>query len=188
MRVNPRRFAIPATAAVAIATAGAISPAVPAQAAPHIPAPRVEAVAPAAAPAISPAAARAARANQLRHAVVKLALSKRRTGQYVAGASGPNRYDCSGFTKWVYKTAAHKNLTHYSGAQMRQTVRVRKMKDLLPGDLLFFGPGGSQHVAMYIGRGKMIGASNPSADVRVDSVRAPWWRNIFAGAGRVITG
>jgi len=32
------------------------------------------------------------------------------------------------------------------------------ISDLEPGDLLFYGPGGSQHVAMYIGGGQMIEA------------------------------
>ena len=32
------------------------------------------------------------------------------------------------------------------------------VSDLEPGDLLFYGPGGSEHVAMYIGPGAMIEA------------------------------
>ena len=43
-------------------------------------------------------------------------------------------------------------------------------KHLKPGDLMFFGPGGSQHVSMYIGKGKMIHATNPRSGVRIDSI------------------
>lgn len=108
-----------------------------------------------------------------------------RTGRYVYGASGPNAFDCSGFTQWLYKAVAHRRLDHYTGAQMRQTHRI-SIRHLLPGDLLFFGPGGSQHVTMYIGKGRMIGASNPSVGIRIDSVNAPWYRPKLAGVGRVI--
>lgn len=151
-------------------------------------------VAPSAAPApTAPArptreeirAERERRAAALRKRLVVVAKSKARTARYVYGASGPRAFDCSGFTMWLYKTVARRNLSHYSVAQMRQTKRISK-RNLLPGDLLFWGPGGSQHVSMYIGRGKMIGANNPRSGIRIESINAPWWRNKFAGAGRVI--
>ena len=40
-----------------------------------------------------------------------------------------------------------------------------------PGDLLFWGPGGSDHVAMYIGGGEMIEAPYTGATVHITSVR-----------------
>ncbi len=126
------------------------------------------------------------RAIALRARIVALAKSKLRTGQYAAGAASENRFDCSGLTLVLYKKLGI-NLPHYSGAQMRVAKRVSK-KNLLPGDLLFYGPSGSQHVSIYIGRGKMIGASNPRDDVKRDSINASYWRNIYAGAGRVIQG
>ena len=70
---------------------------------------------------------------------------------------------------------------------MNKARRVGK-KHMKPGDLLFFGPGGSQHVAMYIGKGKMVHATNPRTDVRIDSVNNGYWRGRFAGAGRIIEG
>lgn len=130
-------------------------------------------------------ARRAERARLLRRQLVRVALLKSRTASYVYGATGPRSFDCSGFTMWLYRTVAHRNLSHYSGAQMRQTRRVNP-RHLLPGDLLFWGPGGSQHVSMYIGRGRMIGANNPSSGIRIESIRASWWQGKLAGAGRVI--
>ena len=62
------------------------------------------------------------------------------------------------------------------------------MKWLKPGDLLFYGRGGSQHVSMYIGKGQMIHATNPRTDVRIDRVNNGYWRGRFAGAGRIIEG
>ncbi len=126
------------------------------------------------------------RANRSRSSLVRVALNQRGE-QYVAGAAGPNRFDCSGFTQYVYKQATGKYLPHYSGAQMNKARRVGK-KRMKPGDLLFFGPGGSQHVAMYIGKGKMVHATNPRTDVRIDSVNNGYWRGRFAGAGRIIEG
>jgi cell wall-associated NlpC family hydrolase len=124
------------------------------------------------------------RANRQRSSLVRVALNKRGK-QYVAGAAGPNSFDCSGFTQYVYKKATGKYLPHYSGAQMNKARRVSK-NNLKPGDLLFYGSNGSQHVSMYIGKGKMIHATNPRTDVRIDSVNNAYWRGRFAGAGRII--
>jgi len=191
MRKNTIRFSVPAV----ILTAGALTftPAI------VVPSTAVTPAAPAAssatigAPAAPQArgdkrAKRAAKAHNTRKRLVKVAKAKKRSGaQYVAGASSSRRFDCSGFTKMLYKTVAGKYLPHYSGAQMRKGKRVSK-NNLQKGDLLFWGPGGSQHVSMYIGRGKMIGANNPRSDIRIESVNAPWWRNLYAGATRVIKG
>lgn len=125
------------------------------------------------------------RADRARASLVRTALSKR-SARYVAGASGPYAFDCSGFTMWVYKKATGKSLPHYSGAQMNRAKRVSR-KHLMPGDLLFFGPGGSQHVSMYLGKGKMIHATNPRSGVRVDSINMGYYRARFAGVGRIIT-
>ncbi len=124
------------------------------------------------------------RANRQRSSLVRVGLNQLGE-QYVAGAAGPNRFDCSGFTQFVYKKATGKYLPHYSGAQMNRAKRVGK-KHLKPGDLMFYGPGGSQHVAMYIGKGKMVHATNPRTDVRIDSINNAYWRGRFAGAGRII--
>lgn len=130
----------------------------------------------------------AIRAQRLRVAIVRYALTKRNhVGQYVAGASSAFRFDCSGFTKHVYQRVAHIYLPHYSGSQLNlgRGMRVGK-RSLLPGDLLAWGSNGSQHVSIYIGRGLMIGANNPSRDVVVESINNSYWAPRFAGARRVI--
>jgi cell wall-associated NlpC family hydrolase len=55
------------------------------------------------------------------------------------------------------------------------------LSDLQPGDLLFYGPGGSEHVAMYIGGGQMIEAPYTGASVWITSAR---FGDGFVGAGR----
>ena len=39
------------------------------------------------------------------------------------------------------------------------------------GDLIFWGPGGSQHVAIYLGNGQMLEASSAAGQVTVSPVR-----------------
>jgi cell wall-associated NlpC family hydrolase len=124
------------------------------------------------------------RADRTRGSLVRVALNQK-GDRYVSGRSGPNSFDCSGFTKYVYKKAAGKELPHYSGAQMRKARRV-STKNLKPGDLLFYGRGGSQHVSMYIGKGKMIHATNPRSGVKIDSIHAGYYKSRFAGAGRLL--
>ena len=45
------------------------------------------------------------------------------------------------------------------------------MADIEPGDLLFYGPGGDEHVAMYVGGGSMIEAPYTGASVWITGVR-----------------
>ncbi|MGH8980711.1 MAG: C40 family peptidase [Acidimicrobiales bacterium] len=99
---------------------------------------------------------------------------------YVWGAEDPGGgFDCSGLTAWAWGRAGV-GLPHYSGAQMDDSSPV-PVSDLQPGDLLFYGPGGSVHVAMYVGGGEMIEATFPGTVVRIDPVR---FGSTFAGAGR----
>jgi cell wall-associated NlpC family hydrolase len=99
---------------------------------------------------------------------------------YVWGAEDPGHgFDCSGLTAWAWGQAGV-YLPHYSGAQMADSAPV-PISDLQPGDLLFYGPGGADHVAMYVGGGMMIEATFPGTVVRIDPVR---FGTGFAGAGR----
>jgi len=99
---------------------------------------------------------------------------------YVWGAEDPGvGFDCSGLTAWAWGQAGV-YLPHYSGAQMADSTPV-PTSDLQPGDLLFYGPGGDTHVAMYVGGGMMIEATFPGTVVRIDPVR---FGTTFAGAGR----
>ncbi|WP_282084781.1 C40 family peptidase [Streptomyces tendae] len=98
---------------------------------------------------------------------------------YVWGATGPNAFDCSGLTQAAYR-AAGVSLPRTTYAQIDAGRRVPR-SELLPGDLVFFYSGIS-HVGIYVGKGQMIHAPNPSAPVRV----APVDEMPFAGAARVV--
>lgn len=98
---------------------------------------------------------------------------------YVWGGETPGSgFDCSGLVAWAWRQAGV-TLPHYSGAQFEMSTPVTP-SDLVPGDLLFYGPTGDTHVAMYVGGGQMIEATHPGTVVRIDPVR---FGTTFAGAG-----
>jgi cell wall-associated NlpC family hydrolase len=94
------------------------------------------------------------------------------------GSADPG-FDCSGLTAWSWGQVGV-GLPHFSGAQMSDSTPV-PVSDLQPGDLLFYGPGGSDHVAMYVGPGEMIEAPYTGASVWITSLRLG---SGFVGAGR----
>jgi cell wall-associated NlpC family hydrolase len=85
--------------------------------------------------------------------------------------SGANTvgYDCSGFTQFSY-AGVGVLIPKYSGDQYN-TGRKVPTSQAKRGDLLFWGPGGSQHVAMYLGNGQMLEASGSAGKVTVSPVR-----------------
>jgi len=103
-------------------------------------------------------------------AAVAVAFAKAQVGKgYRYATSGPDTFDCSGLTAAAWAQAGV-GLAHYSGAQYQETIRIGA-GDLQPGDLVFYGPGGSQHVEIYIGGGMVVSASNPSSGVKLSGVR-----------------
>jgi peptidoglycan DL-endopeptidase CwlO len=99
---------------------------------------------------------------------------------YVWGGASPAGFDCSGLVMWSYARAGI-SLPRTSGAQYAATTHI-PLSDIQPGDLLFYGPGGSEHVAMYIGGGTMIEAPYTGASVWETPVRTSGG---FVGVGRV---
>ncbi|MBL7496176.1 C40 family peptidase [Frankia sp. CNm7] len=94
---------------------------------------------------------------------------------YVWGAEGPDSFDCSGLSQWVWaKAGVH--LTHYTGAQWNEGRRVSRA-ELIPGDLVFFHSN-LDHLGIYVGDGKMIHAPHTGAVVRVEDV---WWSSFQGG-------
>jgi cell wall-associated NlpC family hydrolase len=103
---------------------------------------------------------------------------------YVWGAESPKGspdpgFDCSGLTAWSWGQVGVP-LPHYSGAQMADSTPV-PISDLEPGDLLFYGPGGSEHVAMFVGGNTMIEAPDTGNVVWLTGLRLG---DGFVGAGR----
>jgi cell wall-associated NlpC family hydrolase len=132
------------------------------------------------------AAAQAAAARQSRlDAVVDLAYAQ--VGDaYVYGAAGPDAFDCSGFTMWVYQQALGVSLPHNTHAQFNAVDSwYAGEREPQPGDLVFFF-NGADHVGIYVGDGMMVHAANPGAGVTVDPVNSGYWANHLTGYGRVV--
>jgi peptidoglycan DL-endopeptidase RipB len=93
--------------------------------------------------------------------------------------SGPSRgvdsgadtvgYDCSGFTRFAF-AGVGVLIPKYSGDQYN-TGRKVPQSQAKRGDLLFWGPGGSQHVAIYLGGGKMLEAAGSAGKVTISPLR-----------------
>lgn len=84
---------------------------------------------------------------------------------YVWGAVGPDSFDCSGYTQYVFKQSINFPLQRTAENQRQQLISSGKeiskndMSKWNPGDLMFFGNHGeAEHVAIYYGNGKVIHA------------------------------
>jgi len=103
---------------------------------------------------------------------------------YVAAAAGPSAFDCSGLTMAAYRQAGI-SLPHLSYAQF-DTTRHVPVSEIQSGDLVFYFGSGAHHVGIYVGNGKMVSASNPSAGVQLIDFLGPWYNDRFSGVGRVV--
>ena len=84
------------------------------------------------------------------------------------GTSLTGGIDCSGFTMRIYQHFGY-SIPRNSAAQASAT-RTISSSDARPGDLFFYGYGGSvSHVAMYIGGGQVIHASNERTGIKISN-------------------
>ncbi|SQC08597.1 SagA protein [Clostridium perfringens] len=86
---------------------------------------------------------------------------------YVFGATGPDTFDCSGFTSYVYRNAVGREITRTTYTQINQGRPVSR-DQLQPGDLVFTN--GVGHVGIYVGGGQMIHAARPGVGVIVGPI------------------
>ncbi len=110
---------------------------------------------------------------------------------YQWGANGPNSFDCSGFTKYVYEKSAGISIPRVSKSQAAYGSPV-SMGNYAQGDLVYFdtdGDGITNHVGIYVGNSKFIHCSgtqtNPNK-VKVDSLTGSYWSKALLGARRII--
>lgn len=104
--------------------------------------------------------------------------------QYRLGARGPDAYDCSSLVSASYRQIGV-NLPSYTKYQANQTRQV-PLSQAQPGDLLFFFGRGADHVALYLGNGKMVHAVNPRTGIVVGSINESWYRDRLTSVGRVV--
>lgn len=124
-----------------------------------------------------------------------LSEARTHTGKkYRYGAKGPNNFDCSGFTGYVYNQFGY-NLNASSRGQYSEGIAVDK-DNLRPGDLVFFtsprSKGGVGHV------GIVTEADNDNhtfsfihaaigGGIEVQKSTAPYYLKRYVGARRIIT-
>ncbi|MEG0775424.1 NlpC/P60 family protein [Clostridium sp.] len=85
---------------------------------------------------------------------------------YQWGGNGPSSFDCSGFTKYVYR-ANGISLPRTADSQMDTGTYVPR-NQLQPGDLVFFGSGGhATHVGIYVGNNSYIHAPQDNEVVKI---------------------
>ena len=85
------------------------------------------------------------------------------------GTSLTNGADCSGFTLAVYRNYGI-SLPHSSKAQANCGTKI-SVSEVQPGDLIFYGSGRSiNHVAMYIGNGRVVHASNSRTGIIISNM------------------
>jgi len=97
---------------------------------------------------------------------------------YEYGAAGPDSFDCSGLTMFVYARAGV-SLPHSAAGQWDDTTRV-PVSELQPGDLVFYYTP-VDHVGIYVGNGQMIVADHTGTVVSYASI----YRDGLDGGGRV---
>ena len=109
---------------------------------------------------------------------------------YVWGAQGPNSFDCSGFTYYVFKNKAGIVLPRTSSAKSKYGTYVSK-SNLKAGDLVFFDTNGANdgnvsHVGMYIGNGQMIHASYGQKKIVIANFNDSYYQKAYVNARRVL--
>jgi cell wall-associated NlpC family hydrolase len=102
---------------------------------------------------------------------------------YVYATDGPATYDCSGLTRRAWAESGI-GLPHFSGAQLHTGLPVAPAH-LRPGDLLAYGPDGTQHVVLYVGAGTVVQAEGRAWGVVVTPINFDPARG-FAGASRPV--
>ena len=107
---------------------------------------------------------------------------------YVWAANGPNSFDCSGFTKYIYAQFGY-NINRTASGQLQNGVSVSR-SELQPGDLVFFHNGKSSsaatHVGIYIGNNEFIHASTNTYNVTINSLIGTTYDRKYVYARRLI--
>jgi NlpC/P60 family len=106
---------------------------------------------------------------------------------YAWGAEGPDAFDCSGLTQFVFREFAV-DLPRRAISQSRVGDRIKRR--LQRGDLVFFSGDTRRslvtHVAIYESAGTMIEASKRYGQVRRSNIDDAYWVERFMFARRIM--
>lgn len=104
--------------------------------------------------------------SSLRNKIVNYALKFEGNPYVWGGTSLTNGADCSGFTQSVFSDLGV-NIPRDSRSQA-SSGKSKSISNIQPGDLIFYAKGGRiNHVALYIGNGKVISAKSPEYGIKV---------------------
>lgn len=119
--------------------------------------------------------------GSIRYSVIRTA-EKYVGVRYKFGGDTPRGFDCSGYTKYVYKVNGV-DLPHSARKQFFCGKRVG-IKNARPGDLVFFKIYGRNitHVGVYAGNYKFLHAPRRGKMVSYEDIRTNYWRKRYAGA------
>lgn len=98
-----------------------------------------------------------------RKALVNFALQFVGNPYVYGGTSLTNGADCSGFVMSVFKEFGY-DLPRVAAAQYEASQK-KDISQMETGDLVFYGAGGINHVALYIGDGKVVHALNSNKGI-----------------------
>jgi cell wall-associated NlpC family hydrolase len=104
---------------------------------------------------------------------------------YRYGGAGPDAFDCSGLVSYVHRQLGY--ATPRTAAQQYVQARPVPRAELQPGDLVFFRlTGGTvSHVGVYMGNGRFVHAPQSGERVREAGLDEEFFRERYAGAGRL---
>lgn len=113
-------------------------------------------------------------------------ISKQLGKSYRYGAAGPNNFDCSGLTSYVYGQLGIK-IPRSSGTQINAGVSVAR-KDLEYGDLVLFARNGKtiNHVGIYVGNGNFVHSPQTGDVVKVQTLTSGYYNNCYYAARRIL--
>jgi cell wall-associated NlpC family hydrolase len=91
-------------------------------------------------------------------------------------------FDCSGLMIYAFAGIGI-SLPHYTGYQYTAGEQVPS-EEMQRGDMIFYGPNASQHVALYLGDNEMLEAPQSGSTVRISPVR---WDGMTPYAVRMVS-
>lgn len=104
---------------------------------------------------------------------------------YQWGGNGPTTFDCSGLVRFIHDQLGI--FVPRTAAEQFSAATPVNLRDLSPGDLLFFRIKGKQisHVAIYTGEGRFVHAPQTGRPVELRPLDDEYYRPKLAGAGRL---
>ena len=109
---------------------------------------------------------------------------------YVWWATGPDSFDCSGFTQYIYKHGANITIPRVSSQQGNFGTTVSR-NNLKAGDLVFFdtngiNDGNISHLGIYDGNGNLIHSSFSVKKIVKVPLNTSYWNSTFVTAKRIL--